>query len=115
MGTDETPSSIVHRYYEAWSAGDIAAISDIVADGLVGHAGASRFARDDLLTFRLGLAQRFDRLGIRTREVVAQDDRVAAAWTTHGDGGTWHGISLYRIVDGLIAEIQDVRTPEPRH
>jgi predicted SnoaL-like aldol condensation-catalyzing enzyme len=26
----------------------------------------------------------------------------------------WHGISMYRIADGKIAEIWDVRTPETK-
>ncbi len=113
----ETELALVQRYYNAWSAGDIEAIAEVVHDDLVGHAGAAAFSVTDLLEFRTALATRFGELCIQTREAVAQDDRVAALWTMRAvtrdeqEAVEWHGISMYRVTDGKIAEIWDVRTP----
>ena len=112
-----TADSVVDRYYAAWSAGDTDAIAAIVLPEVTGHSGSSPFGRDDLLTFRAALSERYADLTIRTREQATQDDRVATAWTTHAvrnDGVSveLHGISMYRIADGRIAEIWDVRGDE---
>ena len=112
MSMDETPLSVIRRYYEAWSASDAAAINALLSDRFVGHSGAFAFAREDLVEFRTALAERFNRLTLETREAIAQDDRVAAVWTTQADDVEWHGISLYRVVGGRIVELWDVRSAE---
>jgi ketosteroid isomerase-like protein len=120
MRSDETCQSnlaLVQRYYNAWSAGEVDAIAAVLDDDLVGHAGASEFSLADLLEFRTSLEDRFQELRIQTRETVAQDDRVAALWTTRAvtrdrqEVVAWHGVSMYRVT-GKIAEIWDVRTPD---
>jgi predicted SnoaL-like aldol condensation-catalyzing enzyme len=112
MSTDETPLSVIRCYYDAWSASDPAAIRALLSDRFVGHSGAFAFAREDLVEFRTALDERFDRLTVETREAIAQDDRVAAVWTTQADDVEWHGISLYRVAGGRIVELWDVRSAE---
>jgi predicted SnoaL-like aldol condensation-catalyzing enzyme len=83
-------------------------------DDFVGHAGAVEFSAPDLLAFRASLGRKYRQLVIRTRETIVHDDRVAAAWTTKAirdteSTDTWTGITMYRIGDGRICEIWDVR------
>jgi hypothetical protein len=39
--------------------------------------------------------------------LVSRDDAVAVAWTGHlPTGSDFRGLSLYRVVDGLVAEVR---------
>jgi ketosteroid isomerase-like protein len=106
---------LIRRYYDAWNAADIGTIAALVHEHLAGHAGATSFRRNELLDFRRALAADFTSVAIETQEVIAQDDRVAALWTSHaetaaGDVVEWRGVSMYRIAGDTIVEIWDVRT-----
>ena len=81
-----------------------------MSDRFVRHSRAFASAREDVVEFRTALAERFDRLTVETREAIAQNDLVAAVWTTRADDVERHGISLYRVVGGRIVELWDVRT-----
>jgi len=44
---------------------------------------------------------------VLTRPSVTRDDTVSAAWTGHlSSGSDFRGMSLYRVVDGRVAEVR---------
>ncbi len=104
---------LVRRYYAAWNKGDIAEIEVCVAADMQGHSGAQLFDRAALIAIRRQISAAF--AGLHEEDAIAQRDRIAMRWISHwlAQGGDepveTHGVTIYRIESGKIAEMWDVR------
>jgi ketosteroid isomerase-like protein len=102
-----TPEDAVRAFFAVYSEGHPERFDEIVSPDYVdyGHAPPGhgpQGARDDYEhAVQLGggvIAYEIDAL-------VARDDTVAAVWTGHlPNGSDYRGLSLFRVVDGRVAE-----------
>lgn len=105
---------LIRAYYGAWNRGDLVEIARYLAGGLRVHAGSQAFGRNALLAFRAKLTHDFTELSASEEVVVAQRDKVVMRWksrqrTRDSDRSfELHGVTIYRIDAGTIAEIWDV-------
>jgi ketosteroid isomerase-like protein len=104
-----TAEDAVRGYFAAYSEGRPEQFDEIVSPDYVdyGHTPPGQGpqgARDDYEN-----AVRISG-GVPVYDIdalVARDDTVAAAWTGHlPNGSDFRGLSLYRVVNGRIAEIR---------
>jgi hypothetical protein len=102
-----TPEDAVRAYFDAYSQGRPEQFDQIVSPDYVdyGHTPPGhgpQGARDDY-EHAVKVAG-----GVPVYDIdalIARDGTVAAAWTGHlPNGSDFRGISLYRVVDGLVAE-----------
>ena len=102
-----TPEDAVRAFFAAYSDGSPERFDEIVSPDYVdyGHTPPGRGpqgARDDY-QHAIELAG-----GVLTYDIdalVSRDDTVAVVWAGHlPNGSTYRGLSLYLIVEGLIAE-----------
>ena len=102
-----TPEDAVRAYFAAYSEGHPEQFDGVVSPDYVdyGHTPPGhgpQGARDDYehAVQISGGVPRYD-----IDALVARDDTVAAAWTGHlPNGSDFSGLSLYLVVDGLVAE-----------
>lgn len=111
MATQQDAATI-RRGYEAFNKGDLATLSEVIAEDVVWHpAGNNRLSgakhgRDATFQYfgQLGEA------GIRAdlHDVMASDQHVAGAHTTVGERGgkriNAHVVILFHMRDGKVAE-----------
>src|ERR1700751_2388717 len=102
-----TPEDAVRAYFAAYSEGHPERFDEIVSADYVdyGHTPPGhgpQGARDDY-EHAVQIAG-----GVTPYDIAAlvpRDDTVAAAWTGHlPSGSDFRGLSLYRVVDGLVTE-----------
>jgi len=112
-----TPEDAVRAYYAAYSEGRPERFDEIVSADYVdyGHTPPGhgpQGARDDYenAVKLVGGVPVYD-----IDALVARDDTVAAVWTGHlPNGSDFRGLSLYRVVDGRVAEARhDLFGPQP--
>jgi ketosteroid isomerase-like protein len=105
----QTPEQAVRAYFAAYNSGDGSRFDTCVSPSYVdyGHTPPGhgpQGARDDLehaKTVVGGIAQ------YSIDAIVVREDTVAVAWTGTLPGGKQaRGLSLYRVVDGLVTEIR---------
>lgn len=102
-----TPEDAVRKFFDAYSQGRPELFDEIVSPDYVdyGHTPPGhgpQGARDDYEN-AVRLAGGVPRYEIDA--LVGRDDTVAAVWTGHlPNGSDYRGLSLYRVVDGRIAE-----------
>jgi steroid delta-isomerase-like uncharacterized protein len=72
---------VARRFYDAVSAGDVAALDLICAPDMKGHAGAGS-DREALKDSIRGYVEAFGGLRIEVKHLVAEGDTVSA-WVTH--------------------------------
>ncbi len=102
-----TPEDAVREFFAAYSQGHPERFGEIVSPDYVdyGHTPPGhgpQGARDDY-EHAVQVSG-----GVPTYDIdamVSRDDTVAAAWTGHlPDGSDFRGLSLYRVLDGRVAE-----------
>lgn len=102
-----TPEETVRAFFDAYTQGRPERFEELVSRDYVdyGHTPPGRGpqgARDDY-EHAVQLAG-----GLITYDIdalVARDDTVAVAWTGHiPNGSEFRGLSLYRVVEGQVAE-----------
>ena len=104
-----TPDDAVRAYFAAYSEGHPERFDEIVSPDYVdyGHTPPGRGpqgARDDY-EHAVQIAGGVTRYDIDA--LVSRDDAVAVAWTGHlPTGSDFRGLSLYRVVNGLVAEVR---------
>jgi len=112
-----TPEDAVRAYFAAYSDGHPERFDEIVSADYVdyGHTPPGhgpQGARDDYehAVHLVGGVTPYD-----IDALVVRDDTVAAAWTGHlPNGSDFRGLSLYRVVDGRVAEARhDLIGPPP--
>ena len=103
-----TPEDAVRTFFEIYNARVPERFNEVVSLDYYdyGHTPPGRGpkgAQDDYanaIQLAGGVPPRYD-----IDALVARDDTVAAAWTGHrANGPDFRGLSLYRVVDGLIIE-----------
>ena len=103
-----TPEEAVRAFFEIYNAGVPERFNEVVSPDYLdfGHTPPGRGpkgAQDDYenaIQLAGGVPPRYD-----IDALVTRDDTVAAAWTGHrANGSDFRGLSLYRVVDGLIVE-----------
>ena len=103
-----TPEEAVRTFFEIYNAGVPERFNEVVSPDYLdyGHTPPGRGpkgAQDDYenaIQLAGGVPPRYD-----IDALVTRDDTVAAAWTGHrANGSDFRGLSLYRVVDGLIVE-----------
>ncbi|MEV6876308.1 nuclear transport factor 2 family protein [Amycolatopsis sp. NPDC051128] len=116
-------ATLVRRGYEAFSAGDLGTLSEIIAPDAVQHMpGHNTFSgdhkgRDSILAMYGQLAERSGgTLKVELEEVYANDDEVVTVYHVTGrrEGkqlDTRHAL-VFRIRDGKAAELTDVSSDE---
>jgi steroid delta-isomerase-like uncharacterized protein len=118
--TDAKP--IVAAYWQAYNAADWDAVRGMVAEDYVHHSGdAESHDVEFFVAGAMGLRAAFPDVRVEIRDMVAEDDRVAVRWVaraTHtgslfGELATGRpvavdGATLYRVLDGRIAEDWEV-------
>jgi SnoaL-like domain len=111
-----TSEDVVRAFFAAYSEGRPERFDELVSQEYLdyGHTPPGRGpqgARDDY-EHALKIAG-----GVISYEIdglVARDGTVAAAWTGHLPNGLdYHGLSLYLVVDGLLAETRHVIIGQP--
>ena len=110
-----TARTLARRFVEEFlNTGDPAALDDLVAPGYLDHNLPSGVTpRESIMAFRTG----FPDATFQVRDIVAEADRVAVRYTIDAvhtgsfygmppTGRAVHieGISMYRIIDGRLAE-----------
>ena len=111
-----TPEDAVRAYFAAYSEGHPERFDEIVSPDYVdyGHTPPGhgpQGASDDYehAIQLVGGAPSYD-----VDALITRDDTVAAAWTGHlPDGSDFHGLSLYRVVGGLITEARNAFVGSP--
>ncbi len=102
-----TPEDAVRAYFAVYSEGRPEQFDEVVSPDYVdyGHSPPGhgpQGARDDYEN-AVRIAG-----GVPTYDIdalVLRDDTVAVAWTGHmPNGSDFRGLSLYQVVDGLVAE-----------
>jgi hypothetical protein len=102
-----TPEDAIRAYFAAYSEGRPEQFDEIVSPDYIdyGHTPPGhgpQGARDDY-EHAIKIAG-----GVPVYDIdalVARDDTVAAAWTGHlPNGKEFRGLSLYRVVGGMVAE-----------
>lgn len=114
--------ALIERYYEAWGGGEPEAIAELFAEDFEGHVGGADLDLAALLGARSLLAKSFPDQSLTTLDVVADRERVAARWRSDATFAAefngieptnervrWHGVTIYRIRSGRIAELWDFR------
>ena len=108
-----SPTDLIRNYYAAWNAGDSARIAECLSKNFTGHSDESTFTTTELLTFRRHLADEYTDFTVTEHDLIAGGDRIAVRWITRGTTTEvrmrWHGVTIYHIQQGLIAELWDVR------
>jgi hypothetical protein len=102
-----TPEDTVREFFAAYSQGHPERFEEIVSPYYVdyGHTPPGhgpQGARDDYehAVQVTGGVTKYD-----IDAMVARDDTVAVAWTGHlPNGSDFRGLSLYRVLDGRVAE-----------
>ena len=103
-----TPEDAVRTFFEIYNARVPDRFDEVVSPDYLdyGHTPPGRGpkgAQDDYenaIRLAGGVTPRYD-----IDALVTRDDTVAAAWTGHlRNGSDFRGLSLYRVVDGLIIE-----------
>jgi hypothetical protein len=102
-----TPEDAVRAFFAAYSEGRPDRFDEIVSPNYVdyghtppGHGPQGARADYEHAVQITGGVPRYD-----IDALVARDDTVAAAWTGHlPSGSVYRGLSLYRVVDGRLAE-----------
>jgi hypothetical protein len=110
MGADAvTPEDAVRAYFAAYSQGRPDRFDQIVSPDYVdyGHAPPGhgpQGARDD---YEHAIQIAGGVIPYDIDALVGRDDTVAVAWTGHlPNGSDYRGLSLYRVVEGLVAEVR---------
>jgi len=116
-------ATLVRRGYQAFAAGDVATLSEIIAPDAVQHMpGHNAFSgdhkgRDAILAMYGQLAERSGgTLKVELEEVYANDEEVVTVYHSTGtrDGkqlDTRHAL-VFRIRDGKAMELTDVSSDE---
>jgi ketosteroid isomerase-like protein len=116
-------ATLIRRGYEAFSAGDLGTLSEIIAPDAVQHMpGHNTFSgdhkgRDAILAMYGQLAERSGgTLKVELEEVYANDDEVVTVYHVTGrrEGkqlDNRHAL-VFRIRDGKAAELTDVSSDE---
>ena len=116
----EANKAVIHRTVDIWNSGDLSALDEVVAPGVVMHLrGRSDITGFDAYRgYIAALRVAFPDQRWLLEDLIAEGDKAALVWTLHGthrgelSGAaptgkvvTVTGISLYRIADGQLAEI----------
>jgi len=125
MGTEEHRALVLRFYEQVWNRGNVDVAAEVFAEGYVRHdlrptraepgpAGQAAIARD----FRAA----FPDLRMRVDLILAEDDLVAARWTTEGtNSGAWggreptgkravfSGVNIFRFAEGKVVELWNHR------
>jgi ketosteroid isomerase-like protein len=102
-----TPTDAVRAFFAAYSQGHPEQFDQVVSPDYVdyGHTPPGRGpqgARDD---YEHAVQVAGGVIPYDIDALVSRDDTVAVAWTGHlPNGSDFHGLSLYLIVEGLVAE-----------
>ena len=111
-----TPEDAVRAFFAAYSEGRPEQFDETVAPDYVdyGHTPPGhgpQGARDD---YENAVKIAGGVLVYDIDALVARDDTVAAAWTGHlPNGSQFRGLSLYRVVNGWIAETRHALIDQP--
>ena len=118
--TLESNKALVRRVLEeAWHAKNIDAVDELFAANFVNHDPDAPDAghRDGYKQWATGLLSAFPDLRVTIEALIAEGDHVAKRWTARGTNTgaipglgttgrqvTFTGVTIYRIVDGKVAE-----------
>lgn len=106
-----TPEDAVRTFFEIYNARAPERFHEVVSLDYLdyGHTPPGRGPKgaqndyENAIQLAGGTPPRYD-----IDALVTRDDTVAAAWTGHrANGSDFHGLSLYRVVDGLIVEARN--------
>ncbi len=111
---------IARRFIQVWGQGSLDIIDELGAPSLtVQYPAIPQVIRGPAMfkTVMQGFRSAFPDSALRVEEEIAEDDKVVIRWTfsgTHqgklmgipptGKKVSWTGITIYRIVDGKVAE-----------
>ena len=107
----EEAKETVRRFFAAFEAGDGAAMASLAAPGFVAHALPPDLAPDidGLAQHAAGMHAALLDCRVEIHDLVAEGDHVAARFTVRalrgGEPVTVTGMELYRLADGLVAEL----------
>ena len=111
--------ALVQRLVDLWNTGDLAGFDDCLAADYANRDPHNPETTDraSYTRWAAALCAAFPDLRVTAEDLIGEDDRVAKAWSctgTHrgeylgvaptGRRLTWHGVTLYRLADGKVAE-----------
>jgi len=116
----ENNKAIARRFIQVWGDGNLDVIDELAAPALVVRYPIIPQVIQGSREFRhviAGFRSAFPDSVLRVEEEIAEGEKVVVRWTfsgTHkgsflgipatGERVTWTGITIYRIVDGRVAE-----------
>jgi predicted ester cyclase len=113
MADTTDPEAVVRAFFDIFNEEAPERFEEVIADDYLdyGHDPAGigpQGARDD---YENALAH-VGHIEYSIDAIVVSDDRVAAVWTGRPmEAAPMHGVSLYRVVDGKIAETRHALIP----
>jgi predicted SnoaL-like aldol condensation-catalyzing enzyme len=115
---ERTAADVMRAMVAMFSSGDVARVADVVSAEYVDHQGlhdGPRFGPDGFAEVVAAARSGFAHLDVRTEDVIADDDRVAARILWRGerdDGGTVERetIDIIRADAGQATEHWGART-----
>jgi hypothetical protein len=112
-----TPEEAVRAYFDAYSQGRPEDFDTIVSPDYVdyGHTPPGHGPQGARADYEQAVQTANGVIRYDIDALVARDGTVAAAWTGHlPNGSDFSGLSLYRVVDGQVAEARhDLIGPPP--
>jgi ketosteroid isomerase-like protein len=102
-----TPEDAVRAFFAAYSQGHPERFDEVVTPDYVdyGHTPPGHGAQGAHDDYEHAIQITGGTIQYDVDALVTRDDTVAVAWTGHlPNGSDYRGLSLYRVVDGRIAE-----------
>lgn len=107
--SSEANKAVIRRYYEeVWQAGNLDALDDIMAPGLLHRQGDSTGGSQK--AYIAATRAKYPDLRFTLSHLLAEGDLVAWRWVFHGTNAetgrreTQDGMTLHRIQDGKVVE-----------
>ena len=143
MSTEQN-KTLVRRWFEAFSSGDLAAVDDLWAADVVDHSPAvpnQAPGREGIKQIVTSFRAAYPDLAFTVEDLIADGDKVASRWTAHGTNTgafmgmpptgkqvTIAGMLIVRVAGGTMVEswvnfdalgmmqqLGVIPTPEPVH
>jgi predicted SnoaL-like aldol condensation-catalyzing enzyme len=106
--TDLTAKESLRRFVDlVWNEGRLERVGEFVAADYLGHDHTQRPVVDGPAGVREHVGRwraRYPDLHVRLEDAIAEDGMVAARWTAAGNGTTWAGVSVVRLLAGKQVE-----------
>src|SRR4051794_15851070 len=109
-GSSDSSEAAFRQAVDAWAAGEISALDEVVAPGYIGHTSAGDRDLDGLRRSIEAFHERYSQCSFRIEDQMVDGEKVITRLTADvtmrdsGESSALMGINISRIVDGKIVE-----------